>query len=425
MKLSVSALLTVALAGLLSPALQAADPQTSFKFSFGPDKNVPGYTAVKPTDVYKKGAANAWGFEEAPVIKEVARKGADPLTSGFITSDKPFYFSVAVPEGNYKVTITAGDIGDTPTDLTVKAELRRLMIEHFHLDAGKTGKTSIVVNVRVPAYPGGRVGLKQPRETTNEAWAWDEKLTLELNNAHQNICAIEVEKVDVPTIFILGDSTTCDQSAEPWSSWGQTFPRFFKDDIAVSNNGESGESVASSLGARRFEKVWSLMKKGDYLFFVYGHNDMKGGSIAAFQNNYRKVVETTRAKGGIPVILSAVERKGGVEKSTLAGYPEAAKAVADETKTLFIDMNGESRKLYKALGPDLNAIFQDGTHHNNIGSYEISQIVMQGIRDNKIDDLIAHFRPEVKPFDPTKPDKVADYKIPASPKFSSQTPLGS
>ncbi len=424
MKSSVATIFTLAVVGLFAPYATAADPQTSFKFSFGPDKNVPGYTAVKPTDAYKKGAANAWGFEEAPTIKEVARKGADPLTSGYITSDKPFYFSVAVPEGNYKVTITAGDVGDTVTDLTVKAELRRIMIEQFHLDAGKTGKTSFVVNVRVPEYPGGRVGLKSPRETTNEAWAWDEKLTLELNNAHPNICAIEVEKVNVPTIFILGDSTTCDQSAEPWSSWGQTFPRFFKDDIAVSNNGESGETVASSMGARRFEKVWSLMKKGDYLFFGYGHNDMKGGTIPAFQANFRKVVETTRAKGGIPVILSAVERKGGVTTSTLAGYPEAAKAVADETKTLFIDMNGESRKLYKALGADLNAAFQDGTHHNNFGSYEISAIVMQGIRTNKIDDLIAHIRPEVKEFDPAKPDKPADYKIPASPKFSSQTPLG-
>ena len=425
MQLSVPTLLTLALAGLLSQAVQAADPQASFKFSFGPGKNVPGYTAVKPTDLYKKGAANAWGFEEGAAVTEVARKSADPVTAGYITSDKPFYFSVAVPEGNYKVTITAGDTQDTPTDLTVKAELRRIMIEQFHLDAGKTGKTSFTVNVRTPQFPGGQVKLKSPRETTNEAWAWDEKLTLELNNAHPNICAIEVEKVDVPTIFILGDSTTCDQSAETWSSWGQTFPRFFKDDIAVSNNGESGETVASSLGARRFDKVWSLMKKGDYLFFVYGHNDMKGGSIAAYQANFRKVVETTRAKGGIPVILSAVERKGGVEKSTLAGYPEAAKAVADETKTLFIDMNGESRKLYKALGADLNAAFQDGTHHNNFGSYEISAIVMQGIRDNKIDDLIAHIRPQVKPFDPTKPDKPADYKIPVSPKFSNQTPLGS
>jgi hypothetical protein len=53
MKLSIPTLLTLALAGLLSQAAQAADPQTSFKFSFGPNKNVPGYTAVKPTDMYK------------------------------------------------------------------------------------------------------------------------------------------------------------------------------------------------------------------------------------------------------------------------------------------------------------------------------------------------------------------------------------
>src|SRR3954469_20285757 len=48
---------------------------------------------------------------------------------GFVTSDKPFFLSLPVPEGNYKVTVKLGDRHGTSTT-TVKAELRRLMVEH-------------------------------------------------------------------------------------------------------------------------------------------------------------------------------------------------------------------------------------------------------------------------------------------------------
>ena len=52
----------------------------------------------------------------------------------------PFYFSVKVPaEGNYRVTVTLGDPASASVT-TVKAELRRLMLEHVELPAGKIEK---------------------------------------------------------------------------------------------------------------------------------------------------------------------------------------------------------------------------------------------------------------------------------------------
>ena len=53
---------------------------------------------------------------------------------------------------------------------------------------------TFVVNVRTPKIAtGGEVKLKD-RETTTEAWAWDEKLTLEFNNARPCLCALEIER---------------------------------------------------------------------------------------------------------------------------------------------------------------------------------------------------------------------------------------
>jgi lysophospholipase L1-like esterase len=382
------------------------------KFVFG--GNVAGASKVAPGDGYTK--ERGYGFEGEASVK---------VAEGVLTSSEPFYFSAAVPEGNYRVTLRVGSPA-VPTDLTVKAELRRLMVEKIHIEAGKAEKVMFVVNVRRPTYDGGTVRLKAPRETVDEAWAWDEKLTLEFNGARPNIQAIEIEKVNVPTVYLLGDSTVCDQSKEPWNSWGQMFTRFFKDDVAIANHAQSGESVASSLGAKRFEKVFAEMKPGDYLFMQFGHNDMKDtkpDALETYKANYKSIIEKTKAKGGTPVIVSSMERKSGVTNNTLQAYPAAAEEVARANGAAFIDLHAMSQQLYKGLGSDLNSAFQDGTHHNNFGSYLISKLVLEGVRRNNL-DLSKHIREGVPAFDPSRPDKAADFAVPASPAFSMQRPLG-
>ena len=79
----------------------------------------------------------------------------------------------------------------------------------------------------------------------------------------------------MPTIFLLGDSTVCDQPLEPYASWGQMLTRFFGLGVAIANHAESGESLRSSLGAKRLDKILSLIKPGDYLLIQYAHNDEK------------------------------------------------------------------------------------------------------------------------------------------------------
>src|SRR3954464_13620133 len=86
-------------------AQQTARPR-QWKFDFGAAA-MAGYTTVKPTDLYND--SSGYGFERVGIIASVIRKSASPLTDGFISSTKPFYFSVNVPEGNYNVKVIAGD----------------------------------------------------------------------------------------------------------------------------------------------------------------------------------------------------------------------------------------------------------------------------------------------------------------------------
>src|SRR5450759_89900 len=371
------ALLTTTIALQLRAAEEPTAPlRVAMKFNFSSGKVKLGWTQILPAAIYD--ATNGFGFEP----------GAN-LTAGnnFITSDKPVLFSVKLPEGNYKITVTLGDTAGASTN-TVKAEARRLMLENVHTAKGKVATQTITVNVRTPKISDDdHVHLKK-REVDTEMISWDDKLTLEFNGSRPCVRTLEIAPApEVPTIFIAGDSTVCDQPAEPWNSWGQMLTRFLKPDVAVANYAESGESVKSSLGARRFEKIFNLMKPGDWLLIQFGHNDMKDHATDAqtvYRTNLKQIIARKSAKGGTPVINTSMERKGGVNAPTLMGYPEAMREVVREEGAALIDLNAMSLIFYKALGADLGKAFQDGTHHNNYGSYELARCVVEGIKQNKL-----------------------------------------
>ncbi len=422
---AIHALLTVFIALILTMDIAGAQAEkTSFKFDFGPGKVEQGYTRILPTTVYSE--EPGYGFEPGADVKAIDRDTDDALRSDFCTGDKPFYFSIRLPEGNYKVTVTFGDqAGESIT--TVKAELRRLMLEKVRTEAGEFVTKTIMVNTRTPVIStGGRVKLKD-REKTTEARAWDDKLTLEFNDERPCICALEVSRDNnVPTIYILGDSTVCDQSQEPWNSWGQMLPRFLKPDVVVANHAESGESIRSSLGAGRMDKVMSIIKPGDYLFIQYGHNDMKDRSPdapATYKSNLKQLVADTRAKGATPVLITSMERKNGVNNDTLGDYPETVRQVAGEENVTLIDLHAVSKVLYTAWGEDIDKAFQDGTHHNNYGSYQLAKCIVEGIKQN-VPDLAKYIVDDFQGFDPGHPDPVDSFSMPFSPSQAARAPEG-
>jgi lysophospholipase L1-like esterase len=359
----------------------------------------------------------------------------NPLLSDLCTSDQPFFFSVALPEGNYNVTVTFGD-QQAETTTTVKAELRRLMLEEVHSAPGEFERRSFSVNVRNPQISPGREVKLKDREQTSEAWAWDEKLTLEFNNQHPSVNAIEIKRTNTPTLFLLGDSTVCDQPGEPFNSWGQMLPRFFRAGIAIANHAESGESLKSSLAANRLEKVLSLMKAGDYLFIQYGHNDekQKGEGVGAFTTykaSLKHFVEEARQHGGLPVLITPVHRRTFGEQGKITNshgdYIEAVRQAAKEESVPLIDLNEMSKVLYEAWGPELSKRAfapNDGTHHNNYGSYELARCVVEGIKSAKL-DLIKYLLRDVPHFDPAHPDPIESFRVPASPLSAKAKPAGS
>jgi hypothetical protein len=80
-----------------------------------------------------------------------------------------------------------------------------------------------------------------------------------------------------------------------------------------------------------------------------------------------------------------------------------------------------SRALWN-LSP-IGKAFQDGTQHNNYGSYELARCIVEGIKQDKL-PLADSISDDFKDFDPAHPDPVATFQMPVSPNFSSVKPLG-
>lgn len=204
-------LLLVLVAGTLAAHAQ--------KFVCGQAKA--GSVQLTATSLY---TATTPGFD-LNTVPEVAAKSC--------SSDKPFFFSMALPEGNYRVTVVLG--ADQASTTTVWAEARRLMLEKVSTKPKGSVTRSFDTNVRVPEIAGDathRVKLK-PREVGN--LDWDTKLTLEFNGERPSFRSLLIEPIKEPTIYLAGDSTVVDQDVEPWAAWGQILPRFFCPGVVVAN----------------------------------------------------------------------------------------------------------------------------------------------------------------------------------------------
>jgi lysophospholipase L1-like esterase len=382
-------------------------------------------------------AAGAWLAAAGPA------RGFDLAAAANKAGDGPFFFSVAVPEGNWRVTITFG--GAATGDTTVKAESRRLMIESLRTAPDETVVRSFLVNVRdanippPPANaPGGSAVVLNDREIGS--FTWDDKLTLEFSGAPA-VSTITLERVEVPTVFLLGDSTVTDQRWEDGASWGQMLTRFFKPEIAVANHAESGETLNSFVTGLRFAKVLSQLQAGDWVFIQFGHNDQKqnwpqtyveaGTTYRAWLRTY---IAEIRLRGATPVLVTSPQRRtfgeDGRIRNTHSDYPAAVRAVAAQEQIPLIDLEAASRALYEALGPERSPLAfsnggQDPTHHNNYGAYQLAKAVAQGIRDSAaLAPLATFLTDDFTGYDPAAPDDPAVFRLPPSPQRSELRPRG-
>jgi DNA sulfur modification protein DndE len=216
-------------------------------------------------------------------------------------------------------------------------------------------------------------------------------------------------------IYLAGDSTLAAkaENKRPETGWGEILQSYFDElKVKIENRAQNGRSTKSFIDENRWQEIVGSLKKGDYVFIEFGHNDQKiedpkryAAPDTDYRNNLIKFVSEVRAKKANPVLLTPVMRRkfdqNGIFQDSHGAYPDAVRKVAAELKVPLIDMHRESEKLLKSLGAeDSRKLFlqlkagenpnypngvEDNTHFNRTGAEAMAKIALEEIKRQKLE----------------------------------------
>lgn len=215
------------------------------------------------------------------------------------------------------------------------------------------------------------------------------------------------------TVYLAGDSTCANKQADkrPETGWGEMLGAYFKDGkVKIDNRAMNGRSTKTFISEGRWQAIVDALKKGDYVFIQFGHNDSskdKGERYTPpedYRKNLVRFIADVRAKNATPVLLTPVMRRRFNEKGefydTHGEYPDIVREVAREYKVKLLDIHREtetliksygsegSKKLFLYLKPGENQNYpkgiEDNTHYSPDGARETARLVMQEIIRQKL-----------------------------------------
>jgi len=219
---------------------------------------------------------------------------------------------------------------------------------------------------------------------------------------------------DKPTLYIIGDSTVRNTN-RPQCGWGEMINELLDTmQISISNQAMAGRSTRTFIKEKRWDKVLSTLKAGDFVIMQFGHNEgskpdtskagyrgvlrgtgeetveltWKDSSIETVHTYgwyLRKFVQDAIAKGATPIICSMIPRNqftDGKVKRADKDFGKWAREVAFSEGIPFIDLNAITADKYDALGPDEVKKFFPGDHtHTNVEGARLNAAsVADGIR---------------------------------------------
>lgn len=231
------------------------------------------------------------------------------------------------------------------------------------------------------------------------------------------------------TVFMIGDSTMANKSLTDGNlerGWGHVLGSFFSEDVVVDNHAVNGRSSKSFIDEGRWDAVLSRIRKGDYVFIQFGHNDEKPKADrhtdpgTTFDANLERFVREARAKGATPVLFNAIVRRNfadnknavteddfrrAVSANTLpegdtlvdthGAYLDSPRNVASRLGVVFIDANKishdiveglgreGSKQLFMWIGPKVSEACpngrQDNTHLNVYGAHVMASAFIDAV----------------------------------------------
>ncbi|WP_425436644.1 rhamnogalacturonan acetylesterase [Paenibacillus donghaensis] len=366
---------------------------TSYQFDFGLQAAASGYTKVSPETLYTQELG--YGFTAGSTVYGRSRGGVDPLRNDFCIPHKAVFLA-DIPDGVYRISLLLGDlIADTST--VIRAGEGKFVLDTLNVPSGQFLRDGFSLCIR------------------------SGQLRLSFSGAAPRINALEiVPDLEGLTVFVAGDSTVTDQPEDgyPYAGWGQMLPGFFKPGVAVDNRALSGRSTRSFIHEGLFSGIMADIRPRDYLFIQFGHNDSKVDEarhtepFTTYKENLLTMITEARSAGAIPVLVTSMHRRNfdadGVIRDSHGDYPVAMRELAAAEQVPLIDLHEKSRRLFEAYGPEGSkdlfmwsypgefiqhpAGVQDNTHFQILGGRLLAELVVEGIREAGLHDLVIYLR---------------------------------
>ncbi|MDO0910710.1 rhamnogalacturonan acetylesterase [Streptomyces sp. DT2A-34] len=286
-----------------------------------------------------------------------------------------------VPPGTYDVQVLLG--GEAASSTSVTGETRRSLLPETAAEAGERVARSFTVNVRTPeGEPTGPEGTPG--------------LDLVLGGSAPALADIKVTPArHARQIFLVGDSTVCDQPGDPYSGWGQQLPQYLRKGLSVANYADSGESTVTYLAdSRLWATVQPQIRPGDLVLIQLAHND-KTTDGATYRANLEALVAGVREKGGEPVLVTPIVRRWFNADGTLnngtallvnglgVDHPAVVRSVAAAEDVPLIDLTAKTKALVESLGVEASkALYlynekRDNTHTSVHGATVYANLVRE------------------------------------------------
>jgi DNA sulfur modification protein DndE len=221
-------------------------------------------------------------------------------------------------------------------------------------------------------------------------------------------------------IFLVGDSTMADKplTENPERGWGQIFRRYFDEQIHIENHAVNGRSTKSFREEGRWEAILPKLKKDDWVFIQFGHNDAKiedpkryAAPQTDYRNNLIRYVNEAREKGVKVLLITPVMRrrfdKDGKFSDSHGEYPDVVRDVAKQLNAPLFDLHKRSQTLIEQEGAEgskkmflhipakhfdtIKEAKTDDTHFSEYGASLIASLVCEGLRELNL-DLAKHLQ---------------------------------
>lgn len=384
-------------------AAKAEENVVTKKFDFGTSSSAvkDGYSKVSEESSYSEEIG--YGFQDPSKVVSGDNGTTDALQSDFI-STKETSFNVDLPNGDYTVSVIAGDSKEA-TNIGVKAETIQ-KVQDTPVAAGEFIDRSFSIALV------------------------DGQLNVELTGSNPKINGLIITELakreagDKPTVYIAGDSTvqTYDEYWKPEAGWGQMIPRYFNDDILFDNHAIGGRSSKSFIFEGRLDNILTKIRPDDYFLIQFGHNDAtisrpeRYASVADYKNYLKTYINGARQRGATPILVTPVGRRDfnadtGIFNVSFPEYVEGMKQVAAELDVELVDLSTLSREYYDSIGPiGTLSVFlhtepgiyqafpngsQDDTHFQEYGAIQIARLLSSGIKE--LSSPLASYVTDVEP----------------------------